>query len=71
MEIKVVYGYDCKIKVLKVDSKFKMILTAWDENYMDLWQELTNELHQIVRSEVECNRYSVYDMDSKKLMYFW
>ena len=71
MEIKVVYGYDCKIKVLKVDSKFKMILTAWDENCMGLWQELTNELHQIVRSEVECNRYAVYDMGSKKLMYLW
>ena len=71
MEIKVVYGYDRKIKVLKVDSKFKMILTAWDDNCMDLWQELTNELHQIVSSEVECNRYAVYDMDSKKLMYLW
>lgn len=71
MEIKVVYGYDCKIKVLKVDSKFKMILTAWDENCMGFWQELTNELHQIVRGEVECNRYAVYDMDSKKLMYLW
>lgn len=68
MEIKVVYGYDRKIKVLKVDSKFKMILTAWGTS---LWQELTDELHQIIRSEVECNRYTVYDMDSKKLMYFW
>ena len=68
MEIKVVYGHDRKIKVLKVDSKFKMILTAWGTS---LSQELTDELHQIVSSEVECNRYTVYDMDSKKLMYFW
>ena len=71
MKIKIVYGYDCKIKVLEVDSKFKMALTAWDEDCMSLWQELVDELHQIIRSEVDCNRYAVSEMDSKKLIYVW
>lgn len=71
MKIKIVYGYEPKIKFLEVDSKFKMILTAWDEDCMSFWQELVDELHQIIRSEVECNRFAVYEMDSKKLMYVW
>lgn len=71
MKIKVVYGYEPKTKILEVDSKFKMILTAWDEDCMSFWQELVDELHQIIRSEVECNRYAVYEMDSKKLIYVW
>lgn len=72
MKVKVVYGYEpTKIKILEVDNKFKTILTAWDEDCMTFWQELVDELHQIVRSEIECNRYAVYDVDSKKLMYVW
>lgn len=71
MMIEVAYGYERKIKVLEVDNKFKTIDTAWDGYYMDLWQELVDELHQIIRSEVECNRYSVYEMNNKKLLYSW
>lgn len=71
MKIKVVYGYECKIKILEVDNKFKAILTAWDEGDASLWQELVDELRQIINNEVKSNRYVVYDMDSKKLMYVW
>lgn len=71
MKIQIVYDYRNKTKVLEVDNKFKTILVAWDENCMSLWQELANELHQIIRSEINDNRYSVYDMNSKKLMYSW
>lgn len=71
MKIKVVYGYESKIKIFEVDSKFKAILTAWDEGDASLWQELVNELRQIINSEVENNRHAVYEMDSKKLMYVW
>lgn len=69
MTIQIVYGCHRKIKILDVDSKFKTILVT--ENYMSIWQELVNELHQIVRSEVECDRYAVYEMGNKKLMYTW
>lgn len=71
MKIQIVYDYRNKTKVLEVDDKFKTILVAWDGNCMSLWQKLVNELHQIVRSEINDNRYSVYDMNSKKLMYSW
>jgi hypothetical protein len=71
MKIKVVYGYHSKTKILEVDNKFKQILTAWDENRMSLWQELVDELHQIVKSAVErSSRYVVYEADSNRLMYF-
>lgn len=71
MKIKVIYGYERQIKILEVDSKFKMALTAWNEGCMSFWQESVDELHQIIRSEVECNRYAVYEMDSKELIYVW
>lgn len=72
MKIKVVYGYEpTKTKFLEVDNKFKTILTAWGLDCASIWQMLVDELHQIIRSKVEGNRYAVYDVDSKKLMYLW
>jgi hypothetical protein len=71
MNIKVIYGNAPAInkKVLEVDSKFKTILVT--DNSMSIWQELVDELHQIIRGEVEGKRYAVYEMNSNKLMYVW
>lgn len=71
MKIKIVYGYEPKVKILEVDSKFKAILTAWNEDDMSLWQTLVDELRQIINSEVKSNRYVVFEADSKELMYVW
>jgi hypothetical protein len=67
MKIKVIYGNAPTInkKVLEVDSKFKALLvTEGCES-----QKRMDELHQIIKGEIQNSRYVVLDADSKKVMY--
>lgn len=68
MKVKVAY-YGIIEKVIEVDDKFSDALPAWEREDEERYDELTSELHQIVKKEVSGDICSVYDENSGDLIY--
>lgn len=67
MKVKVRY-YGMVEEVVDVDDKFKEILPAWDSGDDDKYDELTDDLIQVIKSQIPGDLSQLFDNENGELL---